>query len=227
MRDTSDPKARCAISACFGFAVAGHGHFGRQIFESASCWVWRCTVFMVKPAENRARGHMKAVGKPVLRGALQTCRRGMYFRTVLGETRTASLRRSSFAIRSSTHETFSIAICRMSAWSSRGIGGRPGRDLQRQNNRNPARRHRVNVRGPTTTSASRQSNHRESMTINKIKQHGFSGRIGLAYSRGHHQSDIGAMGTPESSRSTSDSAAVLLNRRVRSRTHGGVGGRRG
>ena len=36
-----------------------------------------------------------------------------------------------------------------------------------------------------------------------------------------------AMGTPESPRSTSDSAAALLNRRVRSRTHGGVGGRRG
>jgi hypothetical protein len=52
----------------------------------------------------------------------------------------------------------------MSAWSSGGIGGRLGRDLWRQNNRNPARCRRGSVRGPTTTSASRQSNQRESTT---------------------------------------------------------------
>ena len=52
-------------------------------------------------------------------------------------------------------------------------------------------------------------------------------RWGLAYARGHNQPVIGAMGTPEPPRSSSDSGAALLNRRVRSRTHGGVGGRRG
>jgi hypothetical protein len=47
---------------------------GPQVFESASCRVWRRTVFMVKPAENRARRHVKAVGKPVSRSVLQTYR---------------------------------------------------------------------------------------------------------------------------------------------------------
>ena len=35
------------------------------------------------------------------------------------------------------------------------------------------------------------------------------------------------MGTPELTRSTQGHAAVHVNRRVRTRTHGGVGGRKG
>jgi hypothetical protein len=45
---------------------------------------------------------------------------------------------------------FSFAIRRISARSSAGIGGRPGRDLRRQNNFHPARCQRINVCGRTT-----------------------------------------------------------------------------
>jgi len=67
----------------------------------------------------------------------------------------------------------------MSVWSSRGVGGRPGRDFQRHNNRNPARCHRISVRGPTTTSASRQSNHRES-TANEMRSAALANRSATA-----------------------------------------------
>ncbi len=49
----------------------------------------------------------------------------------------------------------------------------------------------------------------------------------LAHARRHNQSVTGAMGSPELARSDSAPVAALLNRRVRSRTHGGVGGREG
>ncbi len=49
----------------------------------------------------------------------------------------------------------------------------------------------------------------------------------LAHARRHYQSVTGAMGPPELARSDSGPVAALLNRRVRSRTHGGVGGREG
>ena len=49
----------------------------------------------------------------------------------------------------------------------------------------------------------------------------------LAHARRHYQSVTGAMGPPELARSDSGPLAALLNRRVRSRTHGGVGGREG
>jgi len=83
---------------------------------------------------------------------------GMYLRTVRGETRIPSLSSSSLAIRSSPHRRFSIAILRISARNSFGMGGRPGRHFNRQNNRQPARCQRIIVAGCTTTSALRQSN---------------------------------------------------------------------
>ena len=81
----------------------------------------------------------------------------MYLRTVRGEIRIPSLSRSSLAIRSSPHSTFSRAILRISSRSSIGIAGRPARDFIRQSNLQPARCQRIIVAGCTTTSASRQS----------------------------------------------------------------------
>ena len=52
-------------------------------------------------------------------------------------------------------------------------------------------------------------------------------RGGFAHARGRKQSFARGVGTPEPSQSTLDSAAEHLNRRVRNRTHGGVGGREG
>ena len=49
----------------------------------------------------------------------------------------------------------------------------------------------------------------------------------LAHARRHYQSVTGAMGPPELARSDSGPVAALLNRRVRSRTHGGVGDGKG
>jgi hypothetical protein len=56
---------------------------------------------------------------------------------VRGDTRILSLSNSSLAMRSSPHVGFLKAISRMSAPSSGGIGGRPGRDFQRQKRRKP------------------------------------------------------------------------------------------
>ena len=50
---------------------------------------------------------------------------------------------------------------------------------------------------------------------------------GLAHACGREQSLACGVGTPEPSDSTPGSAAAHLNRRVRNRTHGGVGGREG
>ena len=86
----------------------------------------------------------------------------MYLRTVRGETRKPSFSSNSLAIRSSPHSEFSVAIRRISWRSSRGIGGRPDLDLERQSRRHPARCQRINVSGRTTTRASRQSKSRES-----------------------------------------------------------------
>ena len=52
-------------------------------------------------------------------------------------------------------------------------------------------------------------------------------RGGLAHTCGREQSLACGVGTPEPSDSTPGSAAEHLNRRVRNRTHGGVGGREG
>ena len=52
-------------------------------------------------------------------------------------------------------------------------------------------------------------------------------RGGLAHACGREQSLACGVGTPEPSDSTPGSAAEHLNRRVRNRTHGGVGGREG
>ena len=52
-------------------------------------------------------------------------------------------------------------------------------------------------------------------------------RGGLAHACGREQSLACGVGTPEPSGSTPGSAAAHLNRRVRNRTHGGVGGREG
>ena len=49
----------------------------------------------------------------------------------------------------------------------------------------------------------------------------------LAYARGDPQAAIGAMGPPESPRASLGQVVDLSNRRVRTRTHGGVGGREG
>ena len=72
--------------------------------------------------------------------------------------------KSSLAMRSSPHKGFSVAIRRMSCRSSSGMGGRPGRDLQRQNSRQPARCQRTIVFGRTTITHDRQSHNRESQT---------------------------------------------------------------
>jgi len=82
-------------------------------------------------------------------------------------------------------------------------------------------------KGPVSTARGTGSQSGAGSQGNRHRPWGLVERGGLAYARRRHQSVIGAMGTPESPRSTSDSAAALLNRRVRSRTHGGVGGRRG
>ena len=87
---------------------------------------------------------------------------GMYFRTVRGETRMPSFSSNSLAMRSSPQSGFSVAMRRISWRSSSGIGGRPGRDLKRQNRRQPARCQRISVSGRTTTRASRQSKSRDS-----------------------------------------------------------------
>ena len=84
----------------------------------------------------------------------------MYFRTVRGDTRRPSLSSSSLAMRSWPHVGLSWAIWRMSACNSAGIRGRPGRDFQRQNSRNPWRCQRINVAGCTMAKAWRQSNQR-------------------------------------------------------------------
>jgi len=81
----------------------------------------------------------------------------MYLRTVRGEIRIPSLSRSSLAIRSSPHSTFSRAILRISSRSSFGIGGRPARDFIRQSSLQPARCQRIIVAGCTATNAPRQS----------------------------------------------------------------------
>jgi hypothetical protein len=64
-------------------------------------------------------------------------RRGRYLFTVRGDTRIPIFNSNSLAMRSSPHAGFSFAIRRISARSSRGIGGRPGRDFSRQNNFHP------------------------------------------------------------------------------------------
>jgi hypothetical protein len=69
-----------------------------------------------------------------------------------------NLSNNSLAIRSSPHSGFSLAILRISARSACGMGGRPGRDFSRQNNRQPARCQRSKVAGFTTTKAPRQGN---------------------------------------------------------------------
>jgi hypothetical protein len=69
-------------------------------------------------------------GRPALIAA-RAARRplGMYFLTVRGETCNPNLSINSLAIRSSPHRGFSLAILRINARSSAGIGGRPDCDL--------------------------------------------------------------------------------------------------
>ena len=76
----------------------------------------------------------------------------MYLRTVRGEIWIPSLSNSSLAMRSSPQDGLSRAIARMSARNSAGIRGRPGRDFQRQNRRNPARCQPMKVLGVTFVS---------------------------------------------------------------------------
>jgi hypothetical protein len=72
-----------------------------------------------------------------------------------------SFRRSSLAMRSSPQVGFSFPMGRIRACTDFGIGGRPDRDLSRQNSFHPARCQRIIVSGRTTTKASRQSKNRE------------------------------------------------------------------
>ena len=60
------------------------------------------------------------------------------------------------AMRSSPHSGFSCPIRRISRRSSRGIGGRPGRDFIRQKSLHPSRCQRTIVAGFTITTALRQ-----------------------------------------------------------------------
>jgi hypothetical protein len=89
---------------------------------------------------------------------------GRYLRTVRGEIGILNLSNSSLAIHSSPDSGFALAILRISARSSCGMGGRPGRDFSRQNNLQPARCQRSKVAGRTTTRALRQSNRLASTT---------------------------------------------------------------
>jgi hypothetical protein len=77
-------------------------------------------------------------------------RPGTYLFTVRGDTRIPIFNSNSLAIR------------RISACNSGGMGGRPGRDYSRQNSFHPARCQRISVSGCTTANASRQSNIRDS-----------------------------------------------------------------
>ena len=88
-----------------------------------------------------------------------------------------SFTNSSLAMRSSPRNGFSVAIRRMSRRSSSGMGGRPGRDLWRQNSRQPARCHRTIVSGRTTITHDRQSHNRESQA--RLKRVAASMRRGL------------------------------------------------
>src|SRR5450631_3892742 len=69
----------------------------------------------------------------------------------------AGLTNSSLAIRSSTHNGFSVAILRIRLRSSGGIGGRPALHFERQKIRQPSRCQRTMVDGRTLTTALRQS----------------------------------------------------------------------
>ena len=82
----------------------------------------------------------------------------MYLSTVRGDTYTQSLISSSFTIRSSLQSGFSLAILRINARSSVGIGGRPAVRFQRKKSRAPNRCLRIMVAGRTMITASRQSN---------------------------------------------------------------------
>ena len=75
-----------------------------------------------------------------------------------------SLSSDSSAMRSSPQDGLFCAMVRMRARICAGIGGPPGRDFQRQNGRNPWRRHRTRVRGCTTRSASHRSKSLDSST---------------------------------------------------------------
>ena len=85
--------------------------------------------------------------------------------------------KSSLAMRSSPPKGFSVAIRRISCRSSSGMGGRPGRDLQRQNSRQPARCQRTIVFGRTTITHDRQSHNLESQA--RLKRVAASIRRGL------------------------------------------------
>ena len=78
----------------------------------------------------------------------------MYFRTVRDETRIPNLTSNSLAIRSSPQSEFSMAIRRIRARSSGGIGGRPDLHFHRQKMRQPSRCQRTIVDGRTITIAS-------------------------------------------------------------------------
>ncbi len=90
---------------------------------------------------------------------------------------TPCLSKSSLAMRSSPHPILPRTISRMSARSSGGIGGRPGRDFHRQNSRKPARCQPINVFGVTFTKASFHANTLESST--SINRDTLSKRRGL------------------------------------------------
>jgi hypothetical protein len=83
-------------------------------------------------------------GRPALGGAVSGHlkprdgrRRRRYRPTVRGDTVSPSFSRSSSAIRSSPQVGFARAMVTISRRRSGGIGGRPGRDVQRQTNRQP------------------------------------------------------------------------------------------
>jgi len=107
-------------------------------------------------------------------------RSGKFLLTVRGDTRIPSFNSNSLAMRSSPHEGFSSAIWRISTCSSTGIGGRPGRDFNRQNSSHPARCQRISVSGRTTVSAPRQSKSCDSrvraMRVAESMRRGFTPR---------------------------------------------------
>ena len=86
------------------------------------------------------------------------------WRTVRGEIWMPSLSNSSLAMRSSPQDGLSRTMARMSARNSAGIRGRPGRDFQRQNRRNPAPCQPMKVFGVTFTSVSCHAKPCESST---------------------------------------------------------------
>jgi hypothetical protein len=122
-----------------------------------------------------------------------------------------SFTNNSLAILSSPHTGFSRAILRISARSSTGIRGRPGRrHFHRQNSRHPARCHRIIVLGCTTTSAGRHS--KNLARIAKLS------RVAASIRRGRAPRSLNEANCRRRNRFSASIDCVGLNRRIARQT---------